>query len=87
MNNFEKKSKTSIEELRESVASVYIFFEDLEYTFISQQAKIEPWNFISNIGGVLSLFLGFSFLSLIDIVQIGLEIVFVLSSTQVIKPN
>jgi len=87
MNNFEKKNKTSIEELRESVASVYIFFEDLEYTFISQQAKIELWNFISNIGGVLSLFLGFSFLSLIDIVQIGLEIVFVLSSTQVIKPN
>lgn len=79
MSNFPESNVSLIEELKESVASVYIFFEDLEYTFISQQPKTESWNFISNIGGVLSLFIGFSFLSLIDIVQFILEIIFVVN--------
>jgi hypothetical protein len=75
---FPKKDQTPINEIKESLLTVYIFFEDMEYTFISQHAKTELWDLISSIGGLFGLFLGFSFLSLMDIFQILLEISFIL---------
>jgi hypothetical protein len=42
---------------------------------ISEKAKTEPYNFISNIGGTLGLFLGISFLSFIEILEIIYEII------------
>ena len=71
-------SPVTLTDLKRSVYMVTIFYEELKYAFISQQAKTEVWDLVSNIGGSLGLFLGLSFLSMIDLVQIALEILFIL---------
>ena len=39
------------------VYSLIIYFEDLKYSLISQQPKIELFGLISNLGGILGLFI------------------------------
>jgi len=56
----------------------YFFFESLEYTLITQIPKFEPYDLISDIGGHLSLFLGLSFISFFEIIQIISEYFYVL---------
>ena len=54
-----------------------IYYNELKYTLISEEPKTEIFNFISNIGGILGLFLGVSFLSIIEIFEIIFEIIFI----------
>ena len=53
-----------------------VYFEDLKYTLIKQQPKIELFGLISNVGGTLGLFLGFSFISLLELFEVLAELVF-----------
>ena len=55
-----------------------IYFNDLKSTKISQTAKFELFDLISNIGGLLGLFTGFSFLSCSELLELILEIVFII---------
>jgi hypothetical protein len=57
--------------------SISVYYEDLKYTFISQQPKIELFGLISNLGGILGLFIGFSFISLLEIIEILAELAYV----------
>jgi hypothetical protein len=66
------------EETRQKYIYVAVYYKNLKYTFVSQNPKIETFNFISNIGGTLSLFMGISFLSLIEIFEIFIEAFFFL---------
>jgi len=50
--------------------SINVFYNNLKYTYISQSAKFDTFSLISNIGGLFSLFLGLSFVSLIDVFHI-----------------
>lgn len=68
----------SYEEIKKSVVSVNIYYEEMKYLRIKQTPKTELWDLISNIGGSLSLFLGVSFLSFVELVQIPLEFIFLL---------
>lgn len=70
INKFPSGVNTSIEELRKSVYYLQIYYEDLGYIIVSQEPKLDLWDLVSSFGGLLGLFLGFSFLSLIDLVQI-----------------
>jgi len=54
----------------------HIYYEDLKYTYISQEAKIEFIGLISNIGGSLSLFVGISFISFLELFELLAEIVY-----------
>jgi hypothetical protein len=54
-----------------------VYFGDLKYTLIKQQPKIELFGLISNVGGTLGLFLGFSFISLLDLFEVVAELVFI----------
>ncbi len=57
---------------------LYIYYKNLNYKLISQNPKTEMFNFISNIGGLLGVFLGISFLSFIEIFETFFEIMFIL---------
>jgi hypothetical protein len=57
---------------------IRVFYEDLRYTWINQQAKIELFGLVSNVGGILGLFLGFSFVSLMEIFEIIFEFFYIL---------
>ena len=57
--------------------SINVYFEDLKYTLITQQSKYEIFDLISNIGGIIGLLLGFSFISFLEIFEVIAEIIFV----------
>jgi hypothetical protein len=66
------------EELKKNYFAIRVYYNELKYTLISQEPKTEMFNFISDIGGILGLFLGISFLSFIEIFEIIFEIMFIL---------
>jgi len=54
-----------------------VYYNDLQYTLIKQHPKIELFDLISNVGGTLGLFLGFSFISLLEAFEVLAELLFV----------
>jgi hypothetical protein len=54
-------------------AIINVFYKNLEYTRISQLPKIDFFDLISNIGGNLGLFIGISFLSFAEIIELFIE--------------
>jgi hypothetical protein len=55
-----------------------IYFSSMKYTEIIQTPKINIIDLISNLGGVLGIFLGFSVFSLIEIVEVAAQVMGVL---------
>jgi len=79
LKNIPNESDLAKFETLENIANhyirLYVYYKDLKYTLISENAKTEPFNFVSNIGGILGLFLGISFLSFIEILEVIYEII------------
>jgi len=59
-------------------SNIYIYFEGLKYTRYSEIPKTEPFNFVSEVGGILSLFIGLSFVSLFELTELAFELCFIL---------
>ena len=51
-----------------------LFYKELKYRRINQKPKIETFKLISDIGNIFGLFLGISFLSIVEIIEILFEI-------------
>ena len=79
-NNSERKFKSDY-------LSIRIYYKSLKYTSIMQQAKTKPEQLISNLGGYLGLFVGLSFISLFEIIEILIEIVLSRKPKTVQSPN
>jgi hypothetical protein len=64
-SKFQNRSYTSIsyDEVRESVARVSIFYNEMKQTVLSEEIKTSLSGLVSNIGGTLGLFLGISFIN------------------------
>ena len=61
---FKSKYETneiSYRSLKNTILEVTVYYEDLSYTMISQTAKTNLIDLISNCGGLLGLFIGTSF--------------------------
>ena len=56
---------------------INVYYESLDYTNINQVAKMDEWDLISNIGGNLGLFIGFSFLNLVELIELIIEIIII----------
>ena len=65
------------ENLSKNFYYINVFYEESKHTLISQQPKIELFGLISNLGGILGLFIGFSFISLLEIIEVLAELFFV----------
>lgn len=74
--SFDVSNLTTYEQLKKHYVQICVFYKKIGYTLISQEAKTETFNFVSNIGGVLGLFLGISFLSFIEIFEVLIECCF-----------
>ena len=59
--------------IKQSVLSLNVYYDQLSYTQISKDAKLEIVDLVSGIGGLLGLFLGMSFLSFAEIIEIIFE--------------
>jgi hypothetical protein len=57
---------------------VYIFFDDFKYTLISETIKTKEIDLVSSIGGMLGLFIGCSFVSVFELIELIIEVVFIL---------
>ena len=69
--------KPTYQQLKESIASININYNQLGYTQIKEAQKITAIDLATNIGGTMGLFLGLSFLSFIEIIELLIEIIFV----------
>jgi hypothetical protein len=66
------------EEYINSHLTLNIFFPSQEYTEIRETPKMLVLDLISNLGGVLGIFLGFSIFTMIEIVEVFIQIVVIL---------
>jgi hypothetical protein len=80
------KEKISYEDLKSRLVSVNIFYNDLNHIVIKEEVKMSIISLISYVGGTLSLFLGMSFLSFIEFVEIFLQTLFILVNNAKLTP-
>jgi acid-sensing ion channel 5 len=69
-----KNNKTTFEEIKSSVVKVNIFYNDMSYTTVTETESLSWDTLLGNIGGMLGLFLGMSLLSLVEILELILEL-------------
>ena len=77
LTSFEYHQFSSYEEVQKYYVSIRAYFPELKYTLIKQQPKVEVVDLVSSVGGTLGLFLGISFLSFVEIIELLIEIAFV----------
>jgi len=64
----------SPEKVKNSVLSVNVSYKDLSFIVIGQQPKLILPDLVSNVGGILGVFIGMSLLSLVEIIEILLQV-------------
>jgi hypothetical protein len=92
MNNPIIKSKFQNETLtydliKQSVLSLNVYYDHLAYTHISKDAKLEIVDLVSGIGGLLGLFLGMSFLSFAELIEMFIETLIIILGRLNLKKN
>jgi len=75
--NTEMLKFNTYENVSKNYYSINVYYEELKYTLISQQPKTELFALISNLGGILGLFIGFSFISMLEIVETLAELIYI----------
>ncbi|CAF1029306.1 unnamed protein product [Brachionus calyciflorus] len=80
-----KKLNLSNRKISEDIAQVNVYYESLDHTEIVEFATMDFVDLLSSIGGIAGLFLGISVLSLVEILEIVLEILFLYKNS--IKSN
>jgi hypothetical protein len=73
---FQLMNMSSSQLNKTNYVNILINYQSNQYTLISQKPKMEIFDLISNVGGMISLFLGFSFLSLIEFIDVIFKICF-----------
>ena len=90
INNSLIKSKYPVEynikysDIEQSVVAFNVYYDDLKYTTITEVAKTTITDLISNMGGLLGLFIGVSFLSFGELVEMALEVIFILFEKSIV---
>jgi len=63
----------------DNIVSFILFYTSLDYTMIDQISKMDGYDLISNIGGNLGLFIGISFLSFAEFIELFIEIIYIIT--------
>jgi len=64
------------EEVHKSFYSINVFYADLKYTVITDSPKTTFADLVSNLGGILGVFLGSSLVSLFEFVEFFIQITY-----------
>jgi hypothetical protein len=70
------------EELANSLACVYLYYEDMKFTSIVEEPTISVVQSLANVGGSLGLFIGASFLTIGEVFECLVEILIVLVNSK-----
>ena len=73
--------------LNDNLARVNIYYEKLSYTVITESPAMSIVSLCSSIGGTLSLFLGVSVLSIVEVIELLIEMAFICSKTKINPQN
>ncbi len=65
------------EYLTKTYFSLAVYYKDLKYTLITQQPRMDLFDLISSIAGILGLFIGFSFITCLEIFELIFEVIFI----------
>lgn len=68
------------EELKHSLVQFNVYYNEMSFHRYSESEKTSMVDLVSSIGGTLGLFLGMSFLSFIELLDLIIQIIFVLAS-------
>ena len=60
--------------IKQSVLRLNVYYSDLSYMEYSQRAKTTLIDLVSNIGGIVGVFIGASFLSILEIAEVLIEV-------------
>ncbi|KAK2152958.1 hypothetical protein LSH36_313g01036 [Paralvinella palmiformis] len=60
---------------KSNLAKVEMYFEEFNFELIKERAAYTAGNYISNLGGDLGLWVGFSFLTIAEFVEFGLDLI------------
>lgn len=74
VEHFERLFQTkniSYDMLSKSVLSIFVYFDDMALTKIVESPSVEFVDLISNIGGIVGLFIGFSVLTLVELIELA----------------
>ncbi len=74
MEHFNLTNMTN-DEFTKNLIWIFVYFEEIKYTEITQIPKTTPVDLASSIGGSLGLFLGMSFMSFIQLFEIIYEMI------------
>lgn len=85
LSKFPKNRTITYDDLSKSMISFNVYYNDLKYTRISQIPKTKIVDLVSNMGGLFGLFIGISFISFAEILQVICEIVFILFENKKFK--
>ena len=64
-----------------NVTYIVIYYNNLKYTSIRQEPKIFVIDLVSMVGGTFSLFIGLTFVNLMELLEIVSEVLFILLET------
>ncbi|CAF0785654.1 unnamed protein product [Brachionus calyciflorus] len=86
LNDFYNFTGTNRRQMKKDLVSLYFYYETLSYEEITEKESVDLVGLLSNIGGIAGLFLGISFLSLVEIIEIAFKILyFIISRIKVEK--
>lgn len=71
-------SSIPYKELRESTLALNVYYQYLGYTHIDQMPKSTVADLLASLGGNLGLFMGVSMLTLVELVEIGIAVAFII---------
>lgn len=79
------KNFTSYNDFRLRYFSISVYFRELKYILIEQSPKTQFFDALSNFGGIMGIFIGASFLSFFEIIELFLEPIFILAEKNCFK--
>jgi hypothetical protein len=64
-------------EMKDDLVFISIYYAKKSYDLITQIPKMQAFDLVSSVGGTLSLFVGISFLTFVELIEIIMEIIIV----------
>lgn len=71
----EKSNLNSLDLARDSLVELFVYFDEIKYTEITEAPTTTFVDLIASIGGTLGLFIGVSLLSFVELIELILEII------------
>ena len=72
----------SLSEIPQAFVKLFIYYDSLKYTATVQTAQLQMSDLMANIGGNLGLFLGMSFLTIAELIEISFNTIFILITSR-----